>query len=69
MYGSIVFTYEIQDFCINPWYYDEIQNIYVSKGFCKKQSTVYDGFIDCIHDSIKQMDTDADTNTDGYRYR
>ena len=41
-------------------------------GFCKKRkSTVFDGFIDCIHDSIIPMDTDMDTDTnkDGYRYR
>ena len=73
LYGSILFTYEIQDFYINPWYYDEIQNIYVSKSrtfFKKKTSTEFDGWIDiihdCIHDSTIQMDTDMDT--DGYRY-
>ena len=72
LYESILFTYEIQDFCINPWYYDEIQNIYVSKSrIKKKKSTVFDGFIDCIHDcihdSIIQMDTDM--VIDRYRYR
>ena len=36
-------------------------------GFCKKKSTVFDGFFDCIHDSIIQMHTDMDT--DAYRYR
>ena len=62
----------MQDFCINPKYYDEI-------------STVFDGWIDCIHDSTIQMDTDTDgcryryrwiqiqiwmdTDIDGYRYR
>ena len=44
--------------------------------FCKKKSTVFDEWIDCIHDcihdsTIQEMDryTDTDTNTDGYRYR
>ena len=43
-------------------------------GFCEKKTyTVFDGWIDCVHDCIHdstiQMDTDTDTNTDEYRYR
>ena len=41
-------------------------------GFCKiKTSTVFDGWIDCIHDCIHDRETDTDGyryNTDGYRW-
>ena len=48
-------------------------------GFCKKKkkkkkktpSTVFDEWIDCIHDCIHDSTIQMDTNTDtdGYRYR
>ena len=45
-----------------------------NQGFCKKKnktSTVFDGWIDCIHDCIHDstIQMDMDTDRDGYRYK